>query len=385
MNIRILPLLPLFSAFLLLQIGLSTFFSRSIPAQERDQNPLAKLQGLDEDRLKAGNIALFDGATLYGLAPREKGNWQVVDGLLVGNGTAEMPAQIRPDIQFGHFALRIQYSATEESAMYLHSRPRPEPSEVGKSCFGVTLPASDVIVTGEIQIDAEGMKTNFPTTSVEGSAKTHGRGYIVIETSGKIEIKELSLRPLGQQSLFNGKTLAGWKSREDLTGEYFVEDGNMRIRGGRGQLEHEKPLGDFTLQLEAKVANDEENSGLFFRCIPGDVMMGYESQICHAHEEGDRTVPKDCGTGGIFRRQNARVVLPDGDDWFYKTIIAEGPNIAVWVNGILVTRWTDDRKPDENPRRGYRAEAGTIMLQAHDPTTNFTLRKIEATELPKRK
>jgi hypothetical protein len=113
-------------------------------------------------------------------------------------------------------------------------------------------------------------------------------------------------------------------------------------------------------------------------------MMGYESQIHNGYRDGDRTQPIDCGTGGIFRRVNARRVVSDDGVWFRKTIIAEGPHVSVWVNGYQVTDWTDERQPNENPRRGLRTTAGSIMLQGHDPTTNLMFRGLVASELPAR-
>jgi hypothetical protein len=113
-------------------------------------------------------------------------------------------------------------------------------------------------------------------------------------------------------------------------------------------------------------------------------MMGYESQIHNGYLDGDRSKPADCGTGGIFRRKDARRVMADDNQWFHKTIIAEGPHVAVWVNGRQVSDWTDQRKPHENPRKGLRLEPGTIMIQGHDPTTDLSFRNLRAGELPVR-
>ena len=66
------------------------------------------------------------------------------------------------------------------------------------------------------------------------------------------------------------------------------------------------------------------------------------------------------------------------------TIHADGPHMAVWVNGYQVSDWTDRRKPDPNPRKGLRLEPGTIMLQGHDPTTDLSFRNLRIAEMPKR-
>jgi hypothetical protein len=113
-------------------------------------------------------------------------------------------------------------------------------------------------------------------------------------------------------------------------------------------------------------------------------MMGYECQIHNGFVDGDRTRPADCGTGGFFRRQDARYVVADDQEWFHLTLLADGPHMAAWVDGYQVSDWTDERPPDENPRRGLRLEPGTIMIQGHDPTTDISFRNLRLAPLKPR-
>jgi hypothetical protein len=64
------------------------------------------------------------------------------------------------------------------------------------------------------------------------------------------------------------------------------------------------------------------------------------------------------------------------------TVVAHGNHFATWVNGIQVTDWTDNRPPSDNARTGYRAAAGHISLQGHDPTTDLSFRNFRIAELP---
>jgi len=41
-----------------------------------------------------------------------------------------------------------------------------------------------------------------------------------------------------------------------------------------------------------------------------------------------------------------------------------------------VSDWTDTRQPAENPRKGLRLKAGTLILQGHDPTSDFYFRNV---------
>ncbi len=110
-------------------------------------------------------------------------------------------------------------------------------------------------------------------------------------------------------------------------------------------------------------------------------MMGYECQLSNQMQDGNPLAPADCGTGGIFRRQNARIVAGDVDQWATVVLAVNGASMAAWVNGIQVSDWFDDRQPEENPRRGLRIEPGTIMIQGHDPQTDALLKQIQIISL----
>ena len=216
--------------------------------------------------------------------------------------------------------------------------------------------------------------------------KPPGRGFIGLQYRiGQIEFRNIKLKPLGTKSIFNGKDLTGWKTYPDMKSVFSVTpDGVMNVTDGKGQLETEGRYADFTLQLEVFSNGKGLNSGIFFRCIPGETMNGYESQIHNGYRDGDRTKPVDCGTGGIFRRQNARRVVADDFTWFTMTLHADDKHVACWVGGYPVCDWTDRREPDPNPRKGVREEAGTIQIQGHDPTTDLSFRNLRIAVLPER-
>ena len=137
--------------------------------------------------------------------------------------------------------------------------------------------------------------------------------------------------------------------------------GALNVKNGPGQVEYQGELADFVLQLEIISEGKELNSGIFFRNIPGSFQQGYECQVNNGFKNGDRTQPKDCGTGGFYRRQNARKVVPNDFEWFRETLVVSGPHMAAWVNGYQVSDWTDTRSPSENPREGLRLKAGTLV------------------------
>src|SRR5690606_28595995 len=116
--------------------------------------------------------------------------------------------------------------------------------------------------------------------------------------------------------------------------------------------------------------------------IPGELMNGYEMQIHNGQKESDPAKPSDFGTGAIYRRIPARRVMARDHEWFAMTLLAHGPHIATWVNGVQVVDWTEPRNPHANPRNGLRLEPGTFCIQGHDPTTDLLFRGLRLVELP---
>ncbi len=167
--------------------------------------------------------------------------------------------------------------------------------------------------------------------------------------------------------------------------EYSVtEKGELQVKNGPGMLEYTATeFGDFVLSFEVLTKAPHLNSGVFFRQIPGEFTQGYECQIQNQVKDGDPNQPFDCGTGGFYRRSNARFVNGKDLDWTRITLMVHGPHMAAWVNGVQVSDWTDERKPDENPRKGLRTKPGTLSIQGHDPTTDILFKDFEIVELPK--
>lgn len=363
---------------------------------------------LTEQEQAEGWLLLFDGETMFGWKPVGKVNWAIKDGVIsASEGEVSL---LRTTTQFSDYLLTVDFRAGTKTNSGVFLRTSPNPAVVERDCYELNIaPQDNPFPTGSFvgRKKLEGapndgawhhyevsMNKGNITVKLDGEEvlayddpNPLGKGYIGLQhNSGKIEFKNVKLKPLGMKSLFNGTDLSGWKSYPDLAGVFNVaDDGTLAVKNGPGPLESEQSFDDFVLQLDCKSNGEALNSGIFFRCIPGQVKMnGYESQIQNGFKDGDRTKPVDCGTGGIFRRVNARRVVSDDFKWFRKTVIADGPHISVWVNGFQVTDWTDNRKPHENPRKGLRKQAGTLMIQAHDPTTDLAFRRIEIHEIPAR-
>ena len=359
-----------------------------------------------EEELAQGWLSLFDGQSLFGWRHDGKADWRVENGAIVVESGEK--GLLCTTSRFADYVFEAEFRCPKETNSGIFLRTPLAPTDPAKDCYELNIAAPEVspFSTGAF-VNRQKVEASFDTSewrsftvTAEGpkfTVQVDGKevlayddpqpipsGHIGLQlNSGRVEFRNLRIKPIGFTSIFNGQDLAGWKEYPEMASKFTVAaDGSLNVLSGKGQLESEKQYGDFVLQLECQSHAKHLNSGVFFRCIPGEQMNGYECQIHNGFKNGDRTQPIDCGTGGIFRRQDARAVLADDLAWFSLTLIADGPHMAAWVNGVQVSDWIDERAENTNPRNGLRLAPGTLMLQGHDPTTNLSFRNLRIVELP---
>jgi Domain of Unknown Function (DUF1080) len=341
-----------------------------------------------------GWILLFDGKTTFGWI--FTGDVKVEDGKLILGRKDEATAQTT--CSFGPAIVRVVYSP-----LYANN---PFKIDFQNSTQGVNL-ISSLAVTAESRprnVDKNGNQIGNGKDLVP-----HAEPLILSTPKGlPVEVKSVKLRPMSMTSIFNGKDLTGWHPYvgADAKSKFSVTpEGTLHIENGKGDLQTDKKWADFLLQIECKTNAKALNSGVFFRCQPDKYQQGYEAQIQNSFMSSptkeyiiERYDPKtnallgkdkvkydsfDYGTGAIYRRIPARFQACKDMEWFTMTILAQGRHMGVWVNGLMVTDWIDNRPINDNARNGCKLEAGNISLQGHDPTTNLDFRNIRITELPK--
>lgn len=367
---------------------------------------------LTREQIDAGWIALFDGHSLFGWKPNSDANWSVQDGAITAD--SKSPGLLCTPVRFADFELQCDYRLAPGGNSGIFLRTAFQPKNPAVDCYELNMcdthkefrTASLVgrakpteTFTGEdgewhtfhVTCDGPHTKVTFdgkPALEFDdvGEKPLHA-GHIGLQMNGgKVEFRNVFLKPLGVKPLFDGKSLDGWRKVDGSKSTFEVKDGAIHVENGAGFLETEATFGDFVLQGSARTNGDRLNSGVFFRAMPGTEKApsnGYEFQIQNGYKDNDRSKPADFGTGAIFRRAPARTVVSNDREWFAFTLVADGPTFATWVDGTPVCVWTDDREANENPRQGKRLEAGHFSLQGHDPTTNLDFRGFGAVELPK--
>ena len=352
----------------------------------------AKPNTLTQKEIEEGWILLFDGETTFGW--KVEGEVQVENSTLKLGGTKK--SVLTTTAAFGPCKIEFEYDLDGAATHSLSGRPRAFPASPGtlRRRMQMSIEASsdclfsgshkevgggDAIVFSGARVP-KGLPTVQPATSQISFA---------VNAESKLKLKSIKLKPIETNSLFNAKDLAGWKvfvdPKRNKSQWTVTREGWLNVKNGPGDLQTEKKYDDFILQFDCISNGKALNSGIFFRCMPDQYQNGYEAQIQNGFKDNDRTKPADFGTGAIYRRIAARKVVPNDNEWFTMTVLAHGKHIATWVNGYQTVDWTDDRKENDNPRNGYRAAAGHISIQGHDPTTDLSFRNIRIVELKEEK
>lgn len=186
----------------------------------------------------------------------------------------------------------------------------------------------------------------------------------------------------GWQLLFDGATLNGWKASENV-GTFSVKDGTLVVFGARshlfyeGEVQHHR-FKNFELSLDI-MTYPKANSGVYFHTEyqeKGWPAKGYEIQVNNSHKDPKRTA----GVYGI--KDNLEAPVKD-NEWFTMKIKVEGKRIETFVNGKLITAYTEEDKPDRPEAfKGRLIASGTFALQGHDPESRVLYRNIKVRPLP---
>jgi hypothetical protein len=180
--------------------------------------------------------------------------------------------------------------------------------------------------------------------------------------------------PEGFTSLFDGKTLDGWKPTGKAD-QWAAENGSIVCKGGGGgYLLTDKEYGDFEFRCEYKWGKAGGNSGVALRTPPkGDpAYAGMEIQLID--DEGWPGKLADYQhTGSIYDVQPAKEAANKKiGEWNTVRIVCQGRKVTIEHNGKELTSANLDdyeKKFDKHP--GLKREKGHIGFQSYNVHVEF--------------
>jgi uncharacterized protein (DUF427 family) len=339
-----------------------------------------------------GWIVLHDGESHFGWT-QTGAAWSAARGVLAAEGGA---GQLRSNTPFGDFLLHFEIRAEKNAAgaLYVRAAREGNPKETG---YGIdfaplasnTWTAVDVEASGgSVTVRAGGRMIDHSSSPVAPA------GFFVLEArgGGRVEIRNMRLRLLKPDLLFNGNDLSGWKS----TGEPARQKGGLGrlfgggkpkeakwtvVRGmihgsdGPGQLESLLQFGDFIFQADVRINSkrpgERRRYAILFRGDPGQLGSGYEVNV------------QPGATGALMGLTTARKNIGAVNQFVTVTIAAHGRHVQVWADGVAVTDFNDARPEGTNPKKDARSTPGIIAFYTPEDDADLDIRNVRAVQLPK--
>lgn len=195
----------------------------------------------------------------------------------------------------------------------------------------------------------------------------------------------------GWQTLFDGRSLAGWRANV-MPEAFSVVDGAIKAHAPK-ESAHLFYVGDLkdgfvsfkNFELELTVRSEPNaNSGIFIhtdmttRDKKLHLAKGYEIQL-------NSTAKEKRKTGSLYAVVDLDKSPVDESQWFRVRITVKDKRITVHLNDQQVVDYTeppDVVRPPERAGRLINPAGGGIALQAHDPGSIFCFKDIRVRRLP---
>jgi len=186
----------------------------------------------------------------------------------------------------------------------------------------------------------------------------------------------------GWVSLFDGKTLHGWKVGNHAS-SFSMENGTIAVNGEVAHLFYDGPLNrhsfkNFELKLDV-MTTPGSNSGVYFHTEyqeSGWPQKGYEVQVNNSHTDWRRT-------GSLWAIQDIKETYVKDNEWFNLHIKVKGKRVVVSLNDKQVVDYTEPENVQrEEGMKGRVLSSGTFALQGHDPKSKVYYKNIWVKVLP---
>jgi hypothetical protein len=187
-----------------------------------------------------------------------------------------------------------------------------------------------------------------------------------------------SMRPAKSKwiSLFDGKTLTGWKVGENAA-TFSVDSGCIIAHGKTAHLfyegdVHNHDFKDFEFKADV-LTRPGSNSGIYIHTKyqeGGWPSKGYEVQVNNSHTDWRRT-------GSLYEVVDVKEQYVPDNVWFTEYVSVHGKRVIIKLNDIIVVDYTEPEHPTrDEDMKGRVLSDGTFALQGHDPNSKVYFKNI---------
>lgn len=350
-----------------------------------------------------GWVLLFDGASFFGWNQAPAGLWRVSNGVLTFDGQRDsLLGTVAP---FSDFQLRFEFrSGGHPPSLVLRYPAGDSPVADG---YAVPLSDGSIASVGTSQltslapnqwhaVNVECSGENL-TVSIDGRKTAAGKdqrskaGYLGFSAKAgdSVQLRNVRLKPLLDQSLFNGNDLSNWSavgppppkpagglkkmlklgSSKPKEAQWTVQGKSIHGQGGSGELQSQSLHSDFVLQFQARLNAHEKTTAnsLRLRADAAKFATGYSIAL-DAAQPGSLvgfTPSLQSAAAGA----NALI-----------TVAVAGRHFIVWVNGYPATQFDDTRPEAPSIEKGAKSSGGAISFSTD---AALDVASIRVVDLPK--
>lgn len=181
----------------------------------------------------------------------------------------------------------------------------------------------------------------------------------------------------GWISLFDGKSLNGWKVGENAE-TFRVDSGMIIVNGNTAHLFYEGDVHQHNFknfEFKADVMTmPGSNSGIYFHTQfqqSSWPAKGYEVQVNNSHTDWRRT-------GSLYGISDVKEVYVKDNEWYTEYIKVQGKRVIIKINDRVVVDYTEPENVLQERGRdsGRVLSNGTFALQGHDPKSKVYFKNI---------
>ena len=180
----------------------------------------------------------------------------------------------------------------------------------------------------------------------------------------------------GWISLFDGKSLNGWKVGENAS-TFTVQDGAIVANGPVAHLFYDGEVKNHDFRnFEFKtdvMTTPGSNSGLYFHTAfqqSSWPQKGYEVQVNNSQEDWRRT-------GSLYAIQDVKEVHVKDNEWYTESITVKDKHVTIKINDKTVVEYDEPENVQrEKGMEGRVLSSGTFAIQGHDPKSKVYFRNI---------
>lgn len=357
---------------------------------------------LTPEELAQGWVRLFDGHTFMGWdLEASKAKWKIEEGALVAE-EGEM-SLLCTTSTFADYELMVEFQADAKVNSGVFLRTPLEPTDPKSDCIELNIapvdnafPTASLVGRSRVEPDAVGpleeeawhtfhalldgdhiqiwIDGKQVVDYVDTTRLVAGRIGLQFR-EGTVRFKNIRLRPILLNTMLPAQDLSQWQPSSTPSSFQLDKEGVLLIEKAKESIEFLQPLQNFCFQTEFQASEPMAPASIRLRGPFGKAMQGYRCWLGIPTSMKDAKEPQ-LPTGSL-QSQRARVTLGEKQGWTHLTITAQGRHMATWVDGIQVTDWLDPRAPDEDPQKGYRADAGSLLLETTSDHGKISFRNMK--------